>query len=306
MTDKDTVLRQVYYNKDTGFGGISEAYKDAHKVLNTITYQDTKEWLDKQRSRQNKPYRGFNSYVSPKALHELQIDIGDWTEIASDNNGFCYMFLAVDPFSKCIHCIPIKDKKPAESVRAFTEILNVIGVPTQIMSDREGAWASTEFIILLNKHTIKHSISSSPPPFSERAVQEIKNMIRTRLEGLDLSKEKWIDMLGPVLKTYNSRVHGTTGMSPNDARKDSNSIQVYLNRRKHAQYKRSYPKLSVGDLVRTYIKPHTFKKGYNSSWSNDVYKVTHVEDTQYVVNNSKRKVYNRWDLLRTDDSQGKD
>ena len=201
MTDKETVLRQVYYNTDTGFGGISETYKDAHKVLNTITYQDTKEWLDKQRSRQNKPYRGFNSYVSPTALHELQIDIGDWTESASDNNGFRYMFLAVDPFSKYIHCIPIKDKQPAESVRAFTEILNVIGVPTQIMSDREGAWESTEFIRLLNKHKIKHIISSSPPPFSERAVQDIKNMIHTRLEGLDLSKEKWIDMLGPVLKT---------------------------------------------------------------------------------------------------------
>ena len=110
MTDKETVLRQVYYNKDTGFGGISETYKDAHKALNTITYQDTKEWLDKQRSRHNKPYRGFNSYVSPKALHELQIDIGDWTESASDNNGFRFMFLAIDIFSKVIHCVPIKDK----------------------------------------------------------------------------------------------------------------------------------------------------------------------------------------------------
>ena len=97
------------------------------------------------------------------------------------------------------------------------------------MSDREGAWESTEFIELLNKHKIKHIISTSPPPFSERAVQEIKNMIHARLDGLDLSKEKWIDMLGPVLKQYNRRVHGTTGMSPNDARKDENSIEVYLN-----------------------------------------------------------------------------
>ena len=111
------------------------------------------------------------------------------------------------------------------------------------MSDREGAWESTEFIRLLNKHKIKHIISSSPPPFSERAVQEIKNMIHTRLEGLDLSREKWVDMLTPVLKKYNNRVHGTTGMSPNDARKESNSIQVYLNIRKHAQYKRSYAKI---------------------------------------------------------------
>ena len=147
-----------------------------------------------------------------------------------------------------------KNKQPAESIRAFNEILNVIGVPTQIMSDREGAWESTEFIELLNKHKIKHIISTSPPPFSERAVQEIKNMIHARLDGLDLSKEKWIDMLGPVLKQYNRRVHGTTGMSPNDARKDENSIEVYLNIKQKAQYKRKYPKLSIGDSVRTMIK----------------------------------------------------
>ena len=85
-------------------------------------------------------------------------------------------------------------------------------------------------------------------------------MIRARLDGLDLSKETWIDMLGPVLKQYNRRVHGTTGMSPNDARKDENNIQVYLNIRKHAQYKRKYPKLSIGDSVRTYVKPGSSKK----------------------------------------------
>ena len=138
MTDKETVIRQIYYDKDDGFDSLINTYRKANKVLNSITVADVKTFLDKQKSRQNKPYRGFNSYVSPKALHEFQIDIADWTESASGNNGFRYMFLAVDPFSKYIHCIPIKDKKPAESVRAFTEVLNVIGVPTQIMSDREG------------------------------------------------------------------------------------------------------------------------------------------------------------------------
>ena len=76
--------------------------------------------------------------------------------------------------------IPIKDKKPQESIRAFNEVLDKIGTPQQIMS--------TEFVKLLNQHKIKHIISSPPPPFSERAVQELKNMIHTRLDGLDLEK----------------------------------------------------------------------------------------------------------------------
>ena len=109
-------------------------------------------------------------------------------------------------------------------------------------------------------HTIKHVISSSPPPFSERAIQDIKNMIHTRLDGLDLKQEKWIDMLGPVLKQYNNRIHGTTGLSPNEARKDENTMQVYINTRQRAQFKRKYPPLHTGDLVRTAVKAGSFKK----------------------------------------------
>ena len=99
-------------------------------------------------------------------------------------------------------------------------------------------------------------------------------------------------MLEPILDKYHNRVHGTTGMSPNEARKDENRIQVYLNIRQHAQYKRTCPPVRVQESVRTYIKPHTFKKGYQSSWSEDVSKVTLIKDNQYLVNDNKRKVSN--------------
>ena len=189
--NKDIVIRRVYYDVDTGFGGINETYQNAKKILNTITYNNVKDFLERQKSRQFKKYSSFNSYVASKPLQELQIDIGDFTKSAEVNDGFRYMFLAVDIFSKYIHCVPVKDKESPESIRAFKEVINVIGVPENIMSDREGAWESTEFIKLLNEHKIKHIISSSPTPFGERAVQEIKNMIHTRLEGLEKSRESW-------------------------------------------------------------------------------------------------------------------
>ena len=305
-SDKDSVIRSIYYDKDDGFDSILATYRKANKVLNTITVADVKAWMDKQKSRQVKPYRQFNSYVAPKALHEFQIDLGDWTQSAADNDGFRFMFLAIDIFSKVIHCVPIKDKKPPESIRAFNEVLDKIGVPQQIMSDREGAWESTEFIKLLNKHKIKQIISSTPPPFSERAVQEIKKMIHTRLEGLELDKEKWVEMLGPVLKKYNNRVHGTTGLSPNEARKDDNTMQVYINIRQKAQFKRKYPPLSIHDSVRTWVKAGSFKKGHESRWSKDVYKIIFIKDNQYLINDHRRRVYNRWELLKIDDVQDKD
>ena len=306
--NKDRVIRQVYYDVDTGFGSINETYQNAKKILNTITYNDVKSFLEKQKSRQFKAYRGFNSYVASKPLQELQIDLGDFTASSAVNDGFRYVFLAVDIFTKFIHCVPVKDKKTPESIRAFNEILEKIGIPENIMSDREGAWESTEFIRLLNQHKINHIISNTPPPFSERAVQEIKNMIFARLEGLEIDKQNWTDVLPAVLKKYNNRIHGTIEMSPIDARKPDNQIQVYMNIRQKAQFKRRYPKLSKDDQVRVYIKPHTFKKGYQSSWSREVYKIIYIspDGKEFLVNDNKRKVYNRWELLKITGVEGKD
>ena len=49
--DKEHMLRKTYYNED-GFGSINEPYKEAEKQLNSITIEDTKKWLGKQKGRQ--------------------------------------------------------------------------------------------------------------------------------------------------------------------------------------------------------------------------------------------------------------
>ena len=49
MTDKEKekVIRQIYYDKDTGFGSIAETYKDAKQILNTTTLNDVREFMKK-------------------------------------------------------------------------------------------------------------------------------------------------------------------------------------------------------------------------------------------------------------------
>ena len=92
MTDMDKIIIQVYYDKDDGFGGVSDTYKQANKILNSITVNDVKEFLAKQKGRQTKSYKGFNSYVANDVLEEIQIDLADVTKSAEINNGFRYAF----------------------------------------------------------------------------------------------------------------------------------------------------------------------------------------------------------------------
>ena len=118
--NKNAVIRQVWYDADTGFGSIAQTYKQANKILSSITYQDVKEFLERQRTKQDKKgYRSFNSYVAKEKLEEIQIDIADFTLSAEKNKGYRYCLVAIDIFTKFAHAVAIKDKKSPESVRAM-------------------------------------------------------------------------------------------------------------------------------------------------------------------------------------------
>ena len=114
-------------------------------------------------------------------------------------------------------------------------------------------------------------------------------------------------MLKPVLKEYNATKHSTTGVSPDDAKRQDNHIEVWLNIRNKASFARKCPPSKVGDSVRAYIKPHTFKKGYQPSWSKEVYTITFIRNNQDLINDANRKrVRNRHELLRVDGVECKD
>ena len=287
--NKNAVIRQVWYDADTGFGSISKTYKEANRILNSITYDDVKEFLERQETKQvKKGYRSFNSYVSKHKLEEIQIDIADFTLSAGVNNGFRYCFVAVDVFTKFAHAVPIKDKKRLESIRAMKEVLEKIGVPKQIFRDQEGSWSTPEWEEFIRGHNIHDMISSTPPPFAERMVQTVKNMVTDQRKGLGIAEQNWIEILPRILKKYNNTEHSTTKVTPNNATRNDHQIDVYFNIKEKAQFMRRYPPLNVGDDVRKYKKPDMTKKGYKPSWSGDVFKVLSIVkeggETRYNIN----------------------
>ena len=103
QSEKEQVIRTIYYDDD-GFDNIKTTYEKSKNVLPSITLDDVKQFLSKQKIRQKKDYRGFNSYVAEKPLHELQIDLADFTRSAEENNGIRYLMTGIDVFSKKSSC----------------------------------------------------------------------------------------------------------------------------------------------------------------------------------------------------------
>ena len=228
------------------------------------------------------------------------MDLIDFTAKAKENDGFRYGLVAIDNFTKFAWVVPMKDKKPKSVIEAFKEIIEKMGkTPKQMYSDEEGAFYSTEFVRFLNERKIKHITSIAGAHTVERFNRTLKEKTQVRLDAMGLDRDKWVEQLKPILNKYNNTEHTTIKMSPNDAKKPQNEMTVKFNLELKAKKNRKYPALNKDSEVRIMMKKETGKtKGYMPKWSKQVYKVIHVDGKDYMVNDGKRKVYNRHELLK--------
>ena len=258
-------------------------------------------FLDQYSHRQTQTrYKGSNSWVSPGPLFEIEVDLIDLTNLASENGGYRYALVAIDNFTKFAHAVPVKGKTPDVLIKAMEEVFDKIGTPKQLYSDYEGAFENKAWLQMINGKNIKHIRTVGSAHMVERFNRTLKHMIQTRLTAQGLSRDLWVRELAPILRKYNKTPHGSTGMSPNDAVTPSNELAVSFALNERATKSRKYPQLEKGDKVRVLAKRDQKTKGYMPKWSLEKFHVTYKADdgAGYLINDEKRRVYQRHELLK--------
>ena len=70
-----------------------------------------------------------------------------------------------------------------------------------------------------------------------------------------VTKGAWTILLQPVMNEYKKQmIHSTTQMTPDNAHKDENAVEVKATSVFTEKYLRKYPKIEVGDKVRICVK----------------------------------------------------
>ena len=88
-------------------------------------------------------------------------------------------------------------------------------------------------------------------------------------------------------------------MSPNDARKPNNKLQVWHSLWSGAKRNRKYPELKIGDKVRYAKTKDTKTKGYKPKWSAEIHEIKFINKTnEYVLDNDRKRLYSRHELLK--------
>ena len=264
----DEYLTQVYYNpkRSGGLGGVERLYRDVKKEGKyDISRAQLKKWLMKQDTYTlHKPARRHykRNRVIVGGIDELwQMDLADMQAIATENDGYRYLLVCIDVFSKFVWVIPLKTKTGPALVTAFKKILESGGKPQKIQTDQ-----GTEFF---NKH-FKDLMKG------EEREERVIRTLKTRMWRYFTAKKtmRYIDVLQDLVDSYNKSKHQSIQKKPiNVTQKNEREVwhTLYGEREKKGPVKY---KFEIGDQVRISKMKRTFEKGYLPNFSKEIFTVS--------------------------------
>ena len=162
MDSVDSYLSSVYYNtkRSGGYGGVNRLYDDVKKEGKfKISRKQIKEWLMKQDAYTlHKPVlRNFkrNRVIVGGIDQQWQMDLADMQSMQKFNDGYRYLLVCIDVFSKYAWVVPLKNKTGPSLVNAFKVILSSGRKPEKIMTDQGTEFLNQHFRALMQKENIE-------------------------------------------------------------------------------------------------------------------------------------------------------
>ena len=204
-------------------------------------------------------------------------------DLVKENDGIEYLLFVIDIFSKYGWIIPLKKKDSKTVAEAFKTILKEGRKPEKLWTDK-GTEFKKKFNDLLKTYNIElyHTENEEKSSIVERWIRTMKDKIWKYFT--DSRTIRYIDVLPDLLEDYNNTVHSSTEFTPVEASKNKNELAVWRNLYpdRH-KISRLTPKFSVGDEVRISKKKTTFKKGYTSRWTEEIFTIKEIRDTNPIT-----------------------
>ena len=205
-------------------------------------------------------------------------DLADMTAFKDYNNGYTFLLLVIDIFSKYGWIVPLKNKKGETVARALKNIFEE-RKPVKLWTDKGTEFKNKDVKKLIEIYNTENEEKSS---IVERWIRTMKEKMWKYFT--DNNTYNYMSILPDLLEDYNNTVHSSIKMSPIDASKKKNELTVWRNLYPDRfKTNRLTPKFSVGDLVRITKKKKVFEKGYTTRWRKETFKIKEIRDTNPII-----------------------
>ena len=225
-------------------------------------------------TRQPKLYRR----IYTKAIAYLyQIDLVDMSSYSSLNDDIKWLVTCIDTFSKKAWVFPIKNKKGATITVALKPLLTE-NRPFKIEFDQGTEFYNSNFLGLLRKLKIKWYSTYSDR--KNAIVERFNRTLKTRMFRAFTARgsHKWIDIVQDLVAGYNKTKHRSIGFAPDDVNKSNEKVvrkKLFPEKNKKLQKR----KFKINDTVRITRKKSIFQKGYEQTYSYEVFEVDEIKNT---------------------------
>lgn len=212
------------------------------------------------------------------------IDLIDFQAFSRKNGGFNWLVVALDGFTKELWTEPVKKKTTKEVAIAFDTILKrAKGKVRFTFTDMGLEFVGKAFQDLMKKHGIVHYVSRTKRKswMCERVIKTIKTLLFKYFTHE--KTQRWLEIIPKIVSAYNNTEHSSHGFKPNSIKpKDVDEVFHRLFSRL-AQTPRPPPKYRIGEKVRIAKNRLTFQKGYEQSFTDDVFRIASYVPGSYPV-----------------------
>ena len=288
MADKknvDAFLTKLYYSPKTpgSFYGAKKLWQYAKTRDDRpqhMDFDDVATWLDQQNTHRihSTPKTKFQREAIIVDYPDMQwdIDLLQMTGLSQYNDGYNYILVCIDLFSRYLRVRPLKKKTSTETAEMFQDILKGGHHCETVRSDQGKEFLGAAFTQVLKDNKISHIIAYGE--HKANYAERVNRTIEDRLYKYFYENQtfRYIDVLDDIVASYNHTVHNSIGLPPADVNAN-NTAQIYndvylpiVNKR--AEHKPTFS-FEVGQLVRLSRKPGHFDRGYQEQWTEELFKI---------------------------------
>ena len=194
------------------------------------------------------------------------------------NEGVTFLLLVIDVFSKYGWVVPLKNKEGKTVAEALKTIFKE-RKPEKLWTDKGKEFYNKDVKGLVEIYSTENEEKSS---IVERWIRTMKEKMWKYFT--DNNTYRYMDILPDLVEDYNNTVHSSTKLTPVEASKKKNELTVWRN-----LYPDRFkihdltPKFSVGDKVRISKKKKTFEKGYTTRWTEEIFTITKIQNTNPIT-----------------------